>query len=398
VHRKGLWDYRDRTTFSWKDEGTVNALESLHISVVHGYGSLVGPNKVKVTDWHSQKSVEVQARSVLVATGSEPIIPQAVTSANAQFWIPRDAVSAREVPEHLIILGAGPVGVEFATIYARLGSRVTLVSRGPRILPGVLQEASERVQHSLDGLHVELKLQSGLTHVRQVETGVVVELDDGTEIAGTKLLVAVGRKPRTIGMGLAAFGIEEGEIIDVDEHLRAKAVADGWLYALGDTNGLVATTHMGMYEATICTQHIIEQNGKQIIPETGRMLPQIRDTIPQTCFTEPQISWVGMSLQKAQGKGLDAQAVTVETGGPGTHSYLHAEDYNGFAQWVIQRDTGKILGATFVGKRAADLLHASTVAVVSGCTWQSMLHAVPSFPTLSEAYSLLVQACLATTL
>lgn len=95
-------------------------------------------------------------------------------------------------------------------------------------------------------------------------------------------------------------------------------------------------------------------------------------------------------------KGIDAREVSVQTGGPGTHSYLHADNYSGWAQWVIDVKTSKLVGATFVGKGVANLLHASTVAIACGLTWQQMLHAVSSFPTLSEAYHLLVQQSLST--
>ena len=396
IDLEGLWAYRDRTTSSWVDEGNVVGLGELGVTVVHGAGSLAGPQKVKITDWHSKKDVVVSARSVVIATGSEPFIPPVKGLAESRFWIPRDAVSARQVPDHLIILGGGLVGSEFATVYSQIGSRVTLITTNTRILPIVVEEAAKRVHQSLEKLGVDIRVGMETTEVRRDGARVTVTLMDGSTVEGTEILVAAGRRTRTTGMGLTALGVQEGSPVEVDEQMDAKAVADGWLYAIGDTNGIGNTTHMGMYEATICAQHILAGAGKQIVPGTDKATANLRDTIPQTCFTQPQVSWVGLSLSQAQARGIDAKEVSVETGGPGTHSYLYAEDYRGWAQWVVEAPTGKLLGAVFVGSGVANLLHASTVAIVGGMTWQQLLHAVPSFPTLSEAYNLLIQECLST--
>lgn len=393
---KGLWDYRDRTTSSWNDEANAAMLGDLGVKVVHGMGSLAGPRNVNIKDWHTGDSVQVAATAVVIATGSEPIVPDIEGVVESRYWTPRDAVSARHVPAHLIILGAGPVGSEFATVYVQLGSKVTLVTRRSRVLPSVVAKASRRVRQGLEALGVTVMTDVEPRKVQRDGERVVVTLSNGRTVEGTELLVAAGRKTRTTGMGLTALGVPEAGPVHVDQHMRATAVTDNWLYAIGDTNGIGNTTHMGVYEATICAQRILAAAGKPIIPGTDRTPANLKDTIPQTCFTHPQVSWVGLSLAEAHSRGLDAREVAVQTGGPGTHSYLHAEGYEGWAMWVVEVSTGKILGAVFVGQGVANLLHASTVAVATGLTWMQMLHAVPSFPTLSEAYNLLVQECLST--
>ncbi|KAK5701069.1 Pyridine nucleotide-disulfide oxidoreductase, dimerization domain [Elasticomyces elasticus] len=396
IDLQGLWGFRDRATFNWNDTGNSEMLERLGVVVVHGSGSLQSAQKVVIRDWYSDESVDIEAKSVVIATGSESKIPPVNGLTDAKFWTPREAVSAREVPPHLVIFGAGPVGSEFATIYSQLGSRVTLVTTGAQILPGMVSRAAKTVHDSLVKMGVEIRVDAHATEVQRREGKVIIGFSDGSKLEGSEILIATGRKTRTTGIGLTAFSIQEAVPVAVDQHMRAKDIAGGWLYAIGDTNGIGNTTHMGMYEATICAQHIIGKSGKTIVPGTDSALPQLRDTVPQTCFTEPQVSWVGQSLAQATGKGIEAKEISVETGGPGTHSYLYAENYTGWAQWVIEVKTGKLLGAVFVGKGVANLLHASTVAIVGGMTWQQMLHAVPSFPTLSEAYNLLVQQSLST--
>jgi pyruvate/2-oxoglutarate dehydrogenase complex dihydrolipoamide dehydrogenase (E3) component len=116
------------------------------------------------------------------------------------------------------------------------------------------------------------------------------------------------------------------------------------------------------------------------------------DALPQVVFSDPQVAWVGLSAEQAQRNGLRVCEVSTKMQGPGT--FLHAENYDGWAQWVVE-DGGRIVGATFVGREVADLLHPSTVAVVNGLTWLQMFHAVPSFPTVSEVYHNLVEACAA---
>lgn len=399
IDLEGLWGFRDRATSNWNDAGSTAGLTGMGITTVHGLGSIAAPQKVKITDWHTKNDRVVDAKSVVIATGSEPMIPKIQGITESGYWIPRDAVAARQVPEHLIILGAGPVGSEFATIYSKIGSRVTLVTTNPQILPQCPDEAAKRVHQSLEALGVTVRTNTQATSVQRTDSKVTLTLNDNSTIEGTELLVATGRTTRTKGMGLASLGVPEGQPVAVDAHMHATAVADGWLYAIGDTNGIGNTTHMGMYEATICAQHILSSSSisATIVPGTDTAPPQLRDTIPQTCFTSPQVSWVGLSLSAAQKRGItDARQIAVETGAPGTHSYLYAEDYSGWAAWTIQASTGKILGACFVGTGGqANLLHASTVAVSAGLTWMQMVHCVPSFPTLSEAYQLLVGACVA---
>lgn len=230
VDLEGLWAYRDRTTSSWVDEGNAAGLTEMGITVVHGAASIPAPQKVKITDWHTKTDRVVDARAIVIATGSEPMIPKIKGLADSKYWIPRDAVSARQVPKHLIILGSGPVGTEFATIYAQLGSRVTLVTTRPQILHICVDEAARRVHESLEKMGVTIKTGMQTTEVQRTGDKVVLTLTDGTTIEGTELLIATGRTTRTVGMGLTQFNIQEGRPIDVDDQMHAKAVSDGWLY------------------------------------------------------------------------------------------------------------------------------------------------------------------------
>lgn len=403
VDLQGLFAYRDKCTVNWNDGPGIAALEGLGVKVAHGLASIVAPRKVQIRDWHSDGSVLVEAVAVVIATGSEPFIPNIEGLRDSGYWTPREAVSANKVPAHLIILGAGLVGTEMATAYGQFGSQVTLITTQNRLLPKVVPHAAELVANSLTQSGVNIRVDAHVRKVKRHNGLIEVELADGSSLTGSEILIATGRRARTAGMGLTVVkGLTEGAHIAVDESMCAVAVPEGWLYAIGDTNGLAWTTHVGMYQAIICANSILAKSrgSYQQQLEKGNDLRISRrhsaNANPQTCFTDPQVSWVGMSLEDAKRMGIKAREVSVDTGGPGTHSYLHSEGYTGWAQWVIETETGRLLGAVFVGRAVANLLHASTVAIVGGMTWRQLFHAVPSFPTLSEVYQLLVEKCAAT--
>ncbi len=403
VDMEGVWSYRDVCTIGWHDDLVFAAVEGMGVNIIRGHASIEGQKTVEIKDWHSDESVAVTAAAVVVATGSEPIIPDIAGLAESGYWTPREAVSAKEVPARLIVLGAGPVGAEMATAYSQFGSHVTLITTQTRILPKLPEEVSSRLAASMAKLGVDLMTKTLVQAVEKGDNGVVVRYGDERIIEGTNILVATGRKTRTSGIGLASLGgFDEGAPISVDESMCANAAPGGWLYAVGDSNGLAHTTHMGMYQSVVCANSIVAKNRgvyEDQMKQGNDLLfsrSHSERAIPQTCFTDPQVSWVGMSLDDAQKIGLEARCVSVNTGGTGTHTFLYGEGYDGWAQWVVEVGTGKLLGAVFVGRGVANLLHASTVAIVGEMTWRQLFHAVPSFPTLSEVYQLLVQQCLLT--
>jgi pyruvate/2-oxoglutarate dehydrogenase complex dihydrolipoamide dehydrogenase (E3) component len=396
----GTWAARDRFVKRWDDQANVMLMQSSGVEVVHGFGSVVGPKTVAVKDWHSGVSVNVTARSaVVIATGSEPIIPEIDGIEDVGYWTPREAVSAAEVPSHLIVVGAGAVGCEIATAYRQFGATVTLISSGSSILPKVRGEAAAMVRDSMQKAGIHVRLSARVTAVvRRGKKSVEVTLADGSVIAGSDILIAAGRRARTVGMGLKSVGgPEDGTSIDVDLSMCAVAVPDGWLYAVGDTNGLAPLTHVGRYQAIIASQSVVAKARgtyeKALHAEKYLRLSRqpSEHAIPQVIFTDPQVAYVGLFQVEAEAQGIKSASISCKMQGPG--SSLHGEGYLGWAEWVIEQESGRIIGATFAGPDVADLLHASTVAIVGKLSWRQMFHAIPSFPTLSEVYHNLVEKC-----
>ena len=396
VDMEGVWARRDRFTKGWNDGVPIKMMVDAGVDVVHGFGSVSGVKKVSVKDWHSGETVELEAKvAVVIATGSAPVIPNIQGLKDSKYWTPREAVSAREVPGSLIVLGAGAVGTELATAYNQFGSKVTIVAS--KILSRNVPEASKRVHESLIDSGVDVVTNKKVVKVERAGSTIVATFGDGSPLEANELLIAAGRNARTHGVGLEKVGVDsEGAWVRVDDSLCAKQVSDGWLYAIGDTNGLSPFTHMGKYQAGIAGAAIVAKSKGKF--EDGSKTPfgdlsiaPSNPAIPQVIFSDPQVAFVGVDLKQAKAKGFDADARSVTMQGAGT--FLHSEGYKGWAEWVFDKNDGRLLGATFVGRDVANLLHASTVAIVGGMTIQQLVHAVPSFPTISEVYTSLVEAC-----
>lgn len=396
---------RDAFTGSWDDgEVLVPMVENSGAALVRGRGKLVGVKKVEVTSGDGQRAELEAKHAVAICTGSEPIIPSIPGLKERNPWGPRQATSSSEVPKHLLILGAGVVGAEMATAYASFGAQVSLISRGAALLPKIDREAGRLVKEGLESQGVRVYVSTTVDSVVREETEdyLTVQLSNGSKISGvTKILAATGRKAKTSGIGLEDFGIEtDGSPISVSESLRVSSVPGGWLYALGDVNGRAPLTHSCKYHGRIAANAIIARSQTTETGHPGSSTPWSKVTAtndilaqPQVIFTSPTVASVGLTRKRAEATGL-ADKIRVVTAPVATlGAKLHQEGYkDGWAQWIIDTESNKLLGATFVGDGVADLLHASTVAVVGGLTLDRLAHAVPSFPTMSEVYLNLLEA------
>jgi len=211
---------------------------------------------------------------------------------------------------------------------------------------------------------------------------VVASLGDGREFTGDEILVAVGRRPATGGLGLEHVGLEPGRPVRVDQTLRAVGVPGGWLYAIGDCNGLAPFTHMGKYHGRIAAAAIL---GRDVADAASH------DVVPRVTFTDPQVCAVGRTAAEARAAGLQVTVVSTPTGEvPG--AYTQGNGIRGTCQLVIDDQRRTIVGATFTGPGLQELIHSATVAICGGVTVDRLWHAVPSFPTVSEVWLHLLEA------
>ena len=388
---------RDRFTMGWDDTvGLIPLVQSTDVEIVRGVGKIIGVKKVQVKPTVGE-AVDLEARqAVALATGSVPIIPEIPGLKQAEPWVPRDATSSDFVPEHLLIMGGGVVGNEMATAYSSYGAKVTLVSATPEILPGFDPEAGKLVRESLETKGVTFHLGVKIVGAERLASDqVTVKLSTGKEISATELLVATGRRATLDKLGLENVGIKaDGRFLLVDENLRVNDSEGNWLYAAGDINGRALLTHTSKYHGAVAANaiiaHVQNRNHGSQGKWSSRSASADQVAVPQVVFTDPMVASVGLTRTAAQVKGKKVREIIAPMASPGYN--IHADTANkGWAQWLVD-DEDRLVGATFVGTDAAELLHASTVGIVGEMKLNRLMLAIPSFPTLSWVYYNLMDA------
>jgi pyruvate/2-oxoglutarate dehydrogenase complex dihydrolipoamide dehydrogenase (E3) component len=349
-------------------------LEERGITLVRGQGRLADERTVRVGD-----ETLTARRAVIIATGTEPLVPDIPGLREARPWTNREAVTSEEVPQSLVILGGGTVGVELATAYASFGTKVTVIEAGPRVLAREEPFAGDEVCAALAEVGVLVRADVRATAVQRTDDGVTVELDDGSSVSAERVLVAVGRRTLSADLGVEDLGVEPGRPIEVDETLRVPG--HDWLYVIGDANGRVLLTHMGKYQGRLTADRILGR--EPALRSDGALSPRVT-------FTDPQVAAVGHTLASAQEAGIDARAVDVPTGGNAGGSFV-GPSAPGTARIVVDEDRRVIVGATFTGPEVAEALHAATIAVIAEVPLEDLWHAVPCFPTRSELWLKLLE-------
>jgi pyruvate/2-oxoglutarate dehydrogenase complex dihydrolipoamide dehydrogenase (E3) component len=373
---RAVLDRRDEIIHNLDDKHMEPWLIERGVTIVRGTGRFEGERRVVAGD-----EALAARRAVVVATGSGPLMPPIDGLQEAKPWTNREATTAKEPPGRLTILGGGVVGVEMAQAWRVLGSQVTLIERGDRLIPREEPFAGDDVEQSLRELGVDVRKGAGAVAVRSNGAGVEVELDSGESVSGDELLVAIGRRPNTDDLGVDTIGLEPGKPIEVDDWMRANG--SDWLFAIGDVNGRALLTHMGKYQARIAADTILGAGGPCLILDGARA--------PRVIFTDPQVAAVGYTLEAAQHAGLNARAVEVPTQGSAGASFYGRDDARGMTRLVVDDDAGVVVGATFTGPEIAEFLQAATIAVVGQVPLERLAHAVPAFPTRSEVWLYLMQ-------
>ncbi|MCW3004156.1 MAG: FAD-dependent pyridine nucleotide-disulfide oxidoreductase [Conexibacter sp.] len=360
--------WRDFMVSDYSDAGQERWLAGQGISLLRGTGRLAGPGAVEVD------GVPHTAEHVVVATGSEPVVPPVPGLRELEgLWTNREATGMRSVPRRLLVLGGGAVGVELAQAVRRLGGEVVLVEMGDRVLsrePAALGDALGEILRA-DG--VEVILGARASAARRDGEDYVLTLDSGHELRGDRLLVATGRRPRTAGIGLETVGIEPatrgaggaGGVggIPVDASLRAGER----LWAIGDVTGLLAFTHVGKYQGDIVAANIL-----------GERREAHYDAVPRVVYTDPQAGAVG-----ATEAAFSATAALSEVSKTATYTRAYAKS-NGFL--TLLSDGERLTGAYAVGPDAGEWLQQGTLAIRAGVPLDVLRDTVQPFPAFSEIY------------
>ncbi|WP_336028795.1 dihydrolipoyl dehydrogenase family protein [Geodermatophilus sp. FMUSA9-8] len=381
---------RDSFTSNWDDAGQVSWVEGAGIDLLRGTARLDGERTVVVTGPDGTETRLRARHAVAVCTGSAAAVPPVDGLPDVQPWTPREATSAKEAPRRLLVIGGGYVGCEMSFAWHALGSTVTLLQRGDRLLPGAEPQAGDAVLASLRDRGVDVRLDADVTAARRDGDEVVLTVG-GEELRGDEVLVATGREARTTGIGVETVGLEPGEYLDVDDTLQVRGLP--WLYGVGDVNGRRQLTHMGKYQARQAAAAIVARaRGEEVSLEdwSPHTATADRAATPAVVFTDPQVASVGLTSAQAREAGVPHRVVEYPIGSVAGAS-LFADGYEGTAIAVVDTEREVLLGVTFVGPAVAELLQAATIAVVGEVPISRLWHAVPAYPTVSEVWLRLLE-------
>lgn len=396
ISSKGVFGRRNRYVTDWDDSGQADWVSGIGATLVRGHARLAGPRRVAVTTPDGEQAVLTARHAVVVCTGSRPELPHLPGIDEARPWTNRQATDSSYVPERLAVVGAGGVGVEMATAWQGLGSKVTLLARGSGLLPRMEPFVGELIGRGLAEAGVDVRVGVSVRALRRPDGGhVVLELDDGSELDVNEVLFATGRAPLTDDIGLETVGLTPGSWLDVDDTCRVPAVADGWLYAAGDVNHRALLTHQGKYQGRIAGAAIgARAAGRPLdtAPWGAHATTADHHAVPQAFFTDPEAAAVGLTARQAEQAGHRVRTVDVQVGEAVMGAKLYADGYTGRARMVVDADRGHLLGVTLVGPGVTEMLHAATIAVAGQVPIDRLWHAVPCFPTISELWLRLLEA------
>jgi dihydrolipoamide dehydrogenase len=351
--------WRDFMVSDYSDAGQERWLAGKGIDLIRGTGRLAGPGVVEVA------GVRHTARHVVLATGSDPVIPPVPGLRELEgVWTNRGVTGMKAVPRRLLILGGGPVGAEMAQAVRRLGGEVALVEGADHVLarePAPLGHALGEVLRR-DG--AELFLGVHATAARRDGQDYVLVTDDGRELHGDRLLIATGRRPRTEGIGLETVGVKaEKHGIPVDTHLRA----GDRLWAIGDVTGIRLLTHVGKYQGEVVAANIL-----------GDPREAHYEAMPDAVYTDPQAASVG-----ATEAAFTATTPLSDVAKTETYNRAYAES-NGFL--TLLSDGDHLTGAYALGPEAGEWLQQATLAIRARIPLRVLRDVIQPFPTFSEIY------------
>ncbi|GAA4633016.1 NAD(P)/FAD-dependent oxidoreductase [Actinoallomurus vinaceus] len=345
-------------TDNWDDQVAADRFTGKGGTLVRGKGRITGPNEVTVGD-----QVFRARRGIVISNGTAPAIPPIDGLRDTPYWTNREAIETTEVPESLIVLGGGAIGVELAQVFSRFGSRVTVVEALPRLLALEEPESSELLQKIFENEGIEVRTGAKVEHVRHDGDAFVVNGD----LRAQRLLVATGRRTDLKALGVAAAGLDENaRFVDTDGRMRA---ADG-VWALGDVTGKGAFTHMSVYQARIVVRDILGQDGP----------PADYRAVPRVTFTDPEIGAVGLTEQQARDQGMDVRVHHTDIS-VNTRGWIHKAE--GFLK-LIEHD-GVLVGATSAGPVGGEVLGALAVAVHGEVPVERLRHMIYAYPTFHRA-------------
>ena len=346
-------------------QGVKTRLQSAGVKVVCAEASFTAERTVTGGD------VVVQAPIVVINTGTSSLIPDIPGLVNTPYLTNRNFFDLQTLPPRLLVIGGGYIGLELGQGLARLGSQTQIIVRGDRLLDHEEAEVSDVLANALEQDGVKLHFKVEVKQVAYADGIFTLTLTNGESVQGEALLVAVGRQPNTSALNAAATGLELDDrgYVKIDDHFQTTCKG---VYAMGDAAKQPAFTHVSWEDY---------RRVKTIL--SGGARTRSDRVLGYAVYTEPQVGRVGMTLEQAQQKGMNARSVKLPMA-----QIARAIEWGhelGFYQMVIDNDTDKILGATLVGYETAEIVHVFLDLMEAGATWQLLEQSVHIHPTYGEA-------------
>lgn len=362
-------DLKREIVASFRD-GSQDRLEKTeNLDLIFGHASFTGPRSLRI-DLREGGTQMIEGEVIVIDTGARLLIPEIEGLDSVKILDNASIMELDHLPESLVVLGGGYIGLEFGQMFARFGCRVTILERGPRFLPREDKDVSDEMLDILRQDGLDIRLGCEVTRVSR-RNKVAVELATGETISTDEILVAIGRRPNTddLGVGEAGIAINARGFIAVDE--RLKTSVDG-VYAIGDVNGGPAFTHVSYDDYRILKANLLDGQDRTT---DGR-------PVPYTMFTDPELGRIGLSENEAARKGIDYRLCKMSM----THvaRALEMNESRGFVKALVSKETDQILGAAALGVSGGEVLSMIELAMLGGLTAKTLANTIFAHPNLSE--------------
>ncbi len=362
----------------WKQERVVGKLargltavaKAKGVEVIGGRGVFEDSSTLRIEAGETLR--KVRFKHAIVATGSRPSALPDVSLQSGRLMDSTAALELPDIPERLLVIGGGYIGLEMGTVYATLGSRVTLVEMTDGLLPGVDRDLVQPLQRRVDKIFAAIHLGTKVTAIREIGSEIEADLAGRGSERFDRVLLAVGRRAQSDGIGLEATRarlIEGGRFVQVDERCRTE---DPRIYAVGDVTGEPMLAHRAMRQGKVAAEAL-----------AGRPAAFDNVAIPAVVFTDPEIAWCGLSEAQAKGQGLTVKVAKFQWAASGRAATLGRSD--GLTKLVADASSGRVLGVGLVGPGAGELIAEASLAVETAALVEDLAVTIHAHPTLSES-------------
>jgi dihydrolipoamide dehydrogenase len=353
--------------------GTGLLVKARKIDYIQGRGSFLDSNTIQVIAVNGE-TIVIEYEHCILATGSRPAIIPSLMPESPRVMTSTDALELPDIPPRLLVIGGGYIGLELATVYAALGSRVTIVEMTPTLLPGVDRDLVKPLHARMDQICESILLETKVVEVRadDQEIRVVIENANRDQSKATfdRMLVAVGRRPNSTGIGLDNTGVVVNKqgFVEVDASMRT---ADSAILAVGDLVGQPMLAHKGSREGIVAADVV-----------AGKRAAFDAQCIPAVVYTDPEIAWVGLTETEAKARGVTVDVARFPWAASGRATTFNRGD--GVTKLLVDPGSDRVLGMGIAGVGAGELISEGALAIEMGCLASDLALTIHPHPTLSE--------------